>query len=75
MNYEGMVVFGKNMSNFEKCKRDLKKRFAVVRIRLASNTVTVINRGKRVTFTGHIANLGNEPAYQFFFGKSLKSKV
>ena len=59
-SYEKMV-FHKNMSDDGQawCKSDLK-RFAVVRIRLASNTVTVIKRSKRVTFTGHIANLGTK---------------
>ena len=55
-SYEEMV-FGTNMSKLEFCKRTLQ-RIAIVRVILASNTVTSIKRSKRVTFTGHIANLG-----------------
>ena len=54
--YEEMV-FGANMSNIEVCKRALQ-RIAIVKVILASTTVTAIKRSKRVTFTGHIANLG-----------------
>ena len=51
------IIFGKNFSSLEFCKEALK-RIAIVRIRLASNTVTAVMRSRRVTFTGHIANLG-----------------
>ena len=51
------MLFGKNISDYEMCKEKMK-RFAVVRIELASNTVTRITRTKRVTITDHIANIG-----------------
>ena len=51
------MVNGQNISDYAQCK-DALKRFAIVKINLASNTVTRITRSKRVTLTGHIANIG-----------------
>ena len=70
-SYEQMV-FNKNMSYLEFCKETLK-RIAVVRIKLASNTVTAIKRSKRVTITGHIANIGG--TLGLFTGMSIMSFI
>ena len=70
-SYEQMV-FNKNMSNLEFCKETLK-RLAVVRIKLASNTVTAIKRSKRVTITGHISNIGG--TLGLFTGMSIMSFI
>ena len=70
-SYEQMV-FGKNMSNLEFCK-DTLKRIAIVRIKLASNTVTAIKRSKRVTITGHISNIGG--TLGLFTGMSIMSFI
>ena len=55
-SYEWMVL-GKHLSSEEFCRETLK-RFAIVRVRLVSNTVTSIQRSLRVTITGHISNIG-----------------
>ena len=53
------TVRGKNMSNaYEFCKRALE-RIAVVRVKLSTNTVSVIKRSNRVTISGQISNIGN----------------
>ena len=52
------IVRGKNMSNtYEFCKRAME-RIAVVRVKLSTNTVSVIKRSNRVTIAGQIANIG-----------------
>ena len=60
------MVFNKDVSRYGLC-RDALKRIALLRINLASNVVTRITRNKRVTITGHIANIGKSFTMSFFF--------
>ena len=69
-SYEEMVIGGEHLSSHEFCKEALK-RFAIVRVRMVSNTVTSIKRSQRVTITGHIANIGG--TLGLFTGMSIMS--
>ena len=64
------MVLGKDVSRYGLCRAALK-RIALVRINLASKVVTRITRNKRVTITGHIANIGG--TLGLFTGISIMS--